>query len=194
MRNKNPPNKGPATVPNKKLDSSLANLSVLFSFEVTSATYAKDAGLVADPIRPFISLPNIKAGNKRDMFNKFLSARKRGVINAINETEYPRRPKIAILRLPYRSLALPQNALVVAQASAEIANIDDVCISVKPRSRASGGTSTKTKDWPRPTVNRPNFNHEDPDIDIKKSLKFLLLLLFGKSFQLHAILLFSLHH
>ena len=146
MRNKNPPNRGPATVPNKKLDSSLANLSVLFSLEVTSATYAKDAGLVADPMRPFISLPNIKAGNKRDKFNKFLSARKSGVIKAINETEYPRRPKIAIFRLPYRSLALPQNALVVAQANAEIANIDEVCISVKPRSLARGGTSTKTKD------------------------------------------------
>ena len=56
--------------------------------------------------------------------------------------------------------ALPQDALVIAQATAEIAKIVDVCISDKPRSLASGGTSTKANDWPKPTENRPNFSQK----------------------------------
>ena len=86
---------------------------------------------------------------------------------AINEIPYPSNPRIAIFLLPYLSLALPQKALVNAHATAEIAKIDEVWISVKPKSLAKGGTKTKTKDWPSPTVNRPNFNHEAPDKDIK---------------------------
>ena len=38
MRIKKPPISGPATVPNKKLDSNLANLTVLLSLELVSAT------------------------------------------------------------------------------------------------------------------------------------------------------------
>ena len=64
-------------------------------------------------------------------------------------------------------LLSPKTALVNAHATAEIAKIDEVWISVKPKSLAKGGTKTKTKDWPSPTVNRPNFNHEEPDRDIK---------------------------
>ena len=64
----------------------------------------------------------------------------------------------AILRLPYLSEALPHDALVSAQATAEIENIVDVSITDKPKSLANGGTKTKAKDWPRPTANKPNFN------------------------------------
>ena len=39
--------RGPATVPTKKLDSNLANLTVLFSLLDVSAIYANVAGLVA---------------------------------------------------------------------------------------------------------------------------------------------------
>ena len=53
------------TVPNKKLDSSLANFTVLFDDVVISAIYAKEAGLVAEPKSPFNNLPNIKRGNKK---------------------------------------------------------------------------------------------------------------------------------
>ena len=100
IKNKKPPNKGPATVPSKKLDSSLANFNVLFSLGVTSAVYANEAGLVADPSNPFISLPRTRAGNKNARSNIFRSTKNRGVINAINETAYPIKPNIAILRLP----------------------------------------------------------------------------------------------
>ena len=85
---------------------------------------------------------------------------------AIKDIEYPTSPRIAIFLLPYLSLVLPQNALVVAHAKADIAKIEEVCISLKPKSLARGGTRTKTNDWPRPTVKRPNFNHEEPEIDI----------------------------
>ena len=64
----------------------------------------------------------------------------------------------AILRLPYLSEALPHDALVSAQATAEIEKIVDVSITDKPRSLANGGTKTKAKDWPKPTANKPNFN------------------------------------
>ena len=128
---------------------------------------------MAEPIRPFINLPNTKAGKSNVTFNKFFSAKKSGVISAINETEYPMSPKIAMFLLPYLSLVLPQNALVDAQARAEIANIEEVWISERPRSLARGGTKTNTKDWPKPTVKRPNLSQEDPDIGIKKFLLFL---------------------
>ncbi len=65
---------------------------------------------------------------------------------------------IAIFLRPYRSDALPQDALVTAQAIAEIAKIEDVSITERPRSLAKGGTNTKANDWPRPTENKPNFN------------------------------------
>ena len=64
----------------------------------------------------------------------------------------------AILRLPYLSDALPQDALVMAQATAEIEKIVDVSMTDKPKSLAKGGTSTKAKDWPKPTANKPNFS------------------------------------
>jgi hypothetical protein len=76
------------------------------------------------------------------------------------EIEYPIKPITAIFLLPKLSDALPQDALVMAQATAEIAKIVDVCISDKPRSLASGGTSTKANDCPRPTENRPNFSQK----------------------------------
>ena len=85
IKNKKPPSKGPATVPSKKLDSSLANFTVLFSSEEVSATYAKDAGLVADPINPFINRPRTNAGNKSVTLKRFFSTRNKGVIRAINE-------------------------------------------------------------------------------------------------------------
>jgi hypothetical protein len=53
---------------------------------------------------------------------------------------------MAIFLLPYLSLALPQNALVRAQAIAEKANTEDVCMTVSPSSLARGGTNTKTND------------------------------------------------
>ena len=52
-----------------------------------SAIYANAAGLVADPINPFISLPRINKGKRNTKSNKFLSTRKRGVIKAIIEIE-----------------------------------------------------------------------------------------------------------
>jgi hypothetical protein len=62
------------------------------------------------------------------------------------------------LRLPNLSDALPQEALVNAQATAEIEKIVEVSITDKPKSLANGGTKTKAKDWPKPTENNPNFN------------------------------------
>ena len=64
----------------------------------------------------------------------------------------------AIFRLPYLSDALPQEALVIAQATAEIEKIVDVSTTDKPKSLAKGGTKTKAKDCPMPTANKPNFN------------------------------------
>jgi hypothetical protein len=86
---------------------------------------------------------------------------------ANREAEYPISPSIAMLRLPYLSLALPHAALVSAQAIAEKANTSEACISDKPRSLARGGTITKTKDCPNPTVNRPNLSHVEADDFIK---------------------------
>jgi len=63
-----------------------------------------------------------------------------------------------MLRLPYLSDALPQDALVIAHATAEIENIVDVSTTDKPKSLARGGTKTKANDCPRPTENKPNFN------------------------------------
>ena len=63
-----------------------------------------------------------------------------------------------MLRRPYLSEALPQDALVIAQATAEIEKIVDVSITDKPKSLAKGGTKTKANDWPSPTENKPNFN------------------------------------
>ena len=37
-------------------------------------TYAKDAGLVADPNKPLINLPKTNAGNKKVIFRIFFSA------------------------------------------------------------------------------------------------------------------------
>jgi len=67
---------------------------------------------------------------------------------------------MAIFRLPKLSDALPQVALVIAHATAEIANTVEVWTSVKPRSLAKGGTNTNANDCPRPTENRPIFNQE----------------------------------
>tara|TARA_B110000211_G_C13728448_1_gene399196 strand:- start:398 stop:562 length:165 start_codon:yes stop_codon:yes gene_type:complete len=53
---------------------------------------------------------------------------------------------IAIFLRPYLSDALPQDALVTAQAIAEIAKIEDVSITDRPRSLAKGGTNTKAND------------------------------------------------
>ena len=126
IKNKKPPTRGPTTVPTRKLDSILANLTVLFSFVVISAKYANDAGLVAEPSKPFINLPKINAGNNNVKFKIFFSAKNNGVIRAIKETAYPIKPRIAIFLRPYLSLALPQKALVKAHAIADIAKIDDV--------------------------------------------------------------------
>ena len=52
-----------------------------------SAIYANAAGLVAEPISPFISLPRINKGKRNTKSNKFLSTRKSGVIRAIIEIE-----------------------------------------------------------------------------------------------------------
>ena len=68
---------------------------------------------------------------------------------------------------PYLSLALPQDALVKAHAIADIANMRDVCTSVSPKSRANGGTITKTNDWPKPTVNKPNLSQDEPLLVIR---------------------------
>ena len=114
--------------------------------DVVSATYANEAGLVAEPTRPFISLPRINAGNKKVICSILRSTKNKGVIKAIKDIAYPSKPNIATFLLPYLSLVLPQNALVEAHAKADIAKIDDVCISDKPRSRANGGTKTNTND------------------------------------------------
>ena len=68
------------------------------------------------------------------------------MIKAIIETEYPISPITAIFRLPNLSDALPQDALVIAHATAEIEKIVDVSITDKPKSLARGGTNTKAKD------------------------------------------------
>jgi len=68
------------------------------------------------------------------------------VIKATIDTEYPIRPMIAIFLLPYLSEALPHEALVTAQAIAEIEKIVEVSITDNPRSRANGGTRTNAKD------------------------------------------------
>ena len=52
----------------------------------------------------------------------------------------------AIFLLPYLSEALPHEALVTAQAIAEIEKIVEVSITDNPRSRANGGTRTNAKD------------------------------------------------
>ena len=78
---------GPIIVPIKKLDSSLANFFVRLVLSEISAIYAKAAGLVAEPISPFINLPNINKGKRKTKSNKFLSTRKSGVIKAMIETE-----------------------------------------------------------------------------------------------------------
>ena len=65
---------------------------------------------------------------------------------------------IAIFLLPYLSEALPHEALVTAQAIAEIEKIVEVSITDSPRSRANGGTRTNAKDCPKPTENNPNFS------------------------------------
>ena len=51
----------------------------------------------------------------------------------------------AMLRLPCLSDALPQDALVSAQATAEIEKIVDVSITDKPRSLAKGEPKQKQK-------------------------------------------------
>ena len=51
-------------VPIRKLDSNLANFLVRLDLEVMSAIYPKAAGLVAEPINPFIKRPKISRGNK----------------------------------------------------------------------------------------------------------------------------------
>ena len=116
------------------------------SSDDVSATYAKEAGLVAEPNKPFNIRPNTNNGKRNTKSNKFFSTKNNGVIIAINDAEYPRRPRIAIFLLPYLSLALPHAALVKAQPIAENANIEDVCTSDKPNSLARGGTITKTND------------------------------------------------
>mgnify|MGYP005720961231 CR=1 FL=1 len=83
------------------------------------------------------------------------------------------RPNIAIFLLPYLSLNLPHEALVNAHANAEIAKIKDVWNSDRPRSRASGGTITKTNDWPKPTENKPILIHNYPERVIIIYLKYL---------------------
>ena len=93
-----------------------------------------------------VSSGAIALGCKKLKLSKFRSAKNNGVINAINEIPYPSNPRIAIFLLPYLSLVLPQNALVVAHAKADIAKIEEVCISLKPKSLARGGTRTKTND------------------------------------------------
>ena len=50
-----------------------------------SATYAKDAGLVADPTKPFINRPRTNAGNNSVTLKRFFSTRNKGVMRAINE-------------------------------------------------------------------------------------------------------------
>ena len=120
-----PPINGPETVPIKKLDSSLANFTVRLLLDVVSATYAKAAGLVAEPTSPLTSLPKMSIGNKNVIFNIFFSAKNKGVIKAIKENAYPNNPNIAIFLLPYLSLALPHIALVKAHATAEKANINE---------------------------------------------------------------------
>jgi hypothetical protein len=62
------------------------------------------------------------------------------------EIEYPIKPIVAIFLLPYLSDALPHDALVKAHAIAETAKMLDVCMTLNPRSRANGGTSTNAKD------------------------------------------------
>ena len=52
----------------------------------------------------------------------------------------------AIFRLPYLSDALPHEALVIAQATADIEKIIDVSITDKPKSLANGGTKTNAND------------------------------------------------
>ena len=74
-------------VPIKKLDSSRANFFVLLVLLEMSAIYANAAGLVAEPINPFISLPRINKGKRNTKSNKFLSTRNSGVIKAIIEIE-----------------------------------------------------------------------------------------------------------
>lgn len=119
---------------------------------------ANAAGRVAEPIKPLIILPAISKGNKSNISIKPCFASSSGVISAIKEMAYPVSPIIAMFLLPKMSDALPQEALVKAHATAEIAKIVDVCTSDKPRSLANGGTRTKAKDWPRPTENKPIFN------------------------------------
>ena len=60
---------GPIIVPIKKLDSSLANFFVLLVLLEMSAIYANAAGLVAEPINPFISLPRINKGRRNTKSN-----------------------------------------------------------------------------------------------------------------------------
>ena len=55
-------------VPIRKLDSNLANFLVRLDLEVISAIYPKAAGLVADPISPFIRRPKkVEVTNKQNL-------------------------------------------------------------------------------------------------------------------------------
>ena len=65
---------------------------------------------------------------------------------------------MAIFLLPYLSEALPHEALVIAQAIADIEKMLEVSITDKPKSLARGGTNTKANDWPSPTENKPSFS------------------------------------
>ena len=82
---KNPPNKGPKTVPARKLDSNLANFLVLLLGAEWSATKANAAGRVAEPIKPLINLPAISNGNNSKTSIKPCLASSNGVIKAIRE-------------------------------------------------------------------------------------------------------------
>ena len=56
---------------------------------------------------------------------------------------------------PIESLNDPHIGLKIIQANAEVAKIDPIWISFKPRSLAIGGIVIKTIDCPAPTHNKP---------------------------------------
>ena len=67
-------------------------------------------------------------------------------LKSIKEIAKPESPTITIFFLPIESLNDPHIGLRIIQAKAEVAKIEPIWISFKPRSRAIGGIVIKTID------------------------------------------------
>ena len=151
----NPATAGPSILPIENPESSLAKALLLDSIELISATHPPDEGLVALPKIPFSSLADTNNRNKKVPVNKPLCPNEIVKLKSIKEIAKPERPTMTIFFRPIESLNDPHIGLKIIQANAEVAKIDPIWISFRPRSRAIGGIVIKTIDCPAPTHNKP---------------------------------------